>query len=74
VVLLAGALVAGYLIARTLQLHAGFLGRRWAKRVAGRITGQVRQRIADDLLVPLEEFEASRAALHDAVRSAEECS
>ena len=74
VVLLAGALVAGYLIARMLQLHAGFLGRRWARRVATRITGQVRERIADDLLVPLEEFEASRVALHKAVQSAEECS
>ena len=74
VVLLGGALVAGYLIARMLQLHAGFLGRRWARRVATRITGQVRERIADDLLVPLEEFEASRVALHKAVQSAEECS
>ena len=67
--LLAASLLAGYVLAKLLQWHAGWLGRRWAKRVSSRITDDVRQRIADDLLVPLEQFEASRAALNRAVRA-----
>ena len=74
VVLLAATVVAGYVLARLLQLHAGWLGRRWAKRIGARVTRDVRQRVADDMLVPLEEFEARRAALHNAVRTADDCS
>src|SRR5919109_2951892 len=70
VALLAAALLAGYVLAKLLQVHAGWLGRRWAKHVGGRITGAVRERIGHDLLVPLEQFDASRAALRDAVRAA----
>ena len=74
VALLGAALLVGYVLAKLLQMHAGWLGRRWAKRVGARITGEVRERIRDDLLVPLEQFDASRAALRDAVRAADECS
>jgi energy-coupling factor transporter ATP-binding protein EcfA2 len=73
VALLAAALVVGYLLAKLLQLHAGWLGRRWAKRVGARITGEVRQRVVDELLVPLDRFEASRAALNKAVSAADDC-
>ncbi|TME99668.1 MAG: hypothetical protein E6I39_07350 [Chloroflexi bacterium] len=72
VALLAATLLAGYVLAKLLGLHAGWLGRRWAKRVSARISREVRQRIADDLLVPLEQFEASRGALHQAVRAADD--
>jgi hypothetical protein len=72
VALLAAALVAGYLLARLLQLHAGWLGRRWAKRIGARITTEVRQRVVDELLVPLDRFEASRAALNQAVSAADD--
>jgi hypothetical protein len=74
VALLAATLLAGYVLAKLLQLHAGWLGRRWAKRVGTRITSGVRQRIADDLLVPLDELDASRAALEKALRAADDCS
>lgn len=74
VALLAAALLAGYLLARLLGLHAGWLGRRWARRVGAKVTGEVRTRIEDDLLVPLEQFDASRTALHKAVRTADDCS
>jgi energy-coupling factor transporter ATP-binding protein EcfA2 len=74
VALLAATLLAGYVLAKLLQLHAGWLGRRWAKRVGTRITSAVRERIADDLLVPLDEFDASRAALERALRTADDCS
>jgi GTPase Era involved in 16S rRNA processing len=73
VALLAAALVAGYLLAKLLQLHAGWLGRRWAKRIGARITGQVRQGVVDELLVPLDRFEASRAALNKALNAADDC-
>jgi 50S ribosome-binding GTPase len=73
VLLLAVALLVGYVLAKLLQLHAGWVGRRWARRVGTRVTGEVRQRIADNLLVPLEQFEASRAALGKAVRRADDC-
>jgi len=73
VALLAAALVVGYLLAKLLQLHAGWLGRRWAKRIGARITGEVRQRVVDELLVPLDRFEASRAALNKAVSAADDC-
>lgn len=73
VALLAATLLVGYVLAKLLQLHAGWLGRRWAKRVGTRITIGVRQRIADDLLAPLDEFDASRAVLQKAVRAADDC-
>jgi GTP-binding protein EngB required for normal cell division len=73
VALLAVALLVGYALAKLLQLHAGGLGRRWAKRVGARITGEVRKRVVDELLVPLDRFEASRAALNKAVSVADDC-
>jgi hypothetical protein len=73
VVLLAATVLAGYILAKLLQLHAGWLGRRWARRVGKRVTNEVRRRIADDLLIPLDEFEASRTALARALRAAGDC-
>jgi len=74
VALLAATLLIGYVLAKLLRLHAGWLGGRWAKRVGARVTGDIGQRIADDLLVPLEQFDASRAALRKAMHAADECS
>ena len=73
VALLAATLLAGYLLAKLLQLHAGWLGRRWARRVGANVTREVRRRIDDDLLVPLDQFDASRAALQRAAREADDC-
>lgn len=72
--LLATAVIVGYLLAKLLQLHAGWLGRRWANRVGATVRREVSLRIADDLLVPLQQFDASRAALNIAARAADECS
>ena len=74
VALLTVTLLVGYVLAKLLQLHAGWLGRRWARRVGAHITGHVRQRVVDELLVPLDRFEASRAALNKAVSVADDCS
>jgi 50S ribosome-binding GTPase len=73
VVLLTASLVAGYLLAKLLQLHAGWVGRRWARRTADKLTREVRTRIDDDLLVPLDQFDASRGALRKAVLAADDC-
>lgn len=72
-VLLAATLVVGYLLAKALQLHAGRLGKRWAKSVGAAVTREVGLRIADEVLVPLEKFDAWRDALHKAAGAAEEC-
>ena len=45
VVLLAATLVIGFLLAQALRLHAGWLGRRWARRIRDRTTREVRERI-----------------------------
>jgi len=74
VALLAAALLAGYVLAKLLQVHAGWLGRRWALHVGARITREVRTAVAEDLLVPLDEFDASRAALQKTVLLADDCS
>ena len=73
VALLAATLLAGYLLATLLRLHAGWLGGRWARRAGARITAEVSRQIADDLLVPLEQFDASRAALRKALIGADDC-
>jgi hypothetical protein len=39
-----------------------------------RVTNELRRRIADDLLVPLDEFDAARGALEKALRAADDCS
>ena len=73
VALLAVTLLVGYVLAKLLQLHAGWRGRRWARGVGSQIRGEVRQRVVDELLVPLDRFEASRAALSKAVSAADDC-
>ena len=71
--LLAAALVAGYVLARLLQMHAGWLGRRWARSVGARVGGAVSASIADDVLLPLEQLDASRGALNRALGEAKAC-
>jgi hypothetical protein len=72
VVLLVATLVVGFLLAQTLRLHAGWLGRRWARRIGKRITREVWERINDSLLLPIERFDAARAQLAAAARDANE--
>jgi len=72
VVLVAAVLLAGYLLANALRLHAGWLGRRWARRIGARITQEVQARVHDAVLVPLDQIEASRDQLRRAVKTLEE--
>jgi len=74
VVLLAATLVVGFLLAQSLRLHAGWLGRRWARRIGKQITVGVRERITDSLLLPIERFDLARQQLAKAARgAAEDC-
>jgi hypothetical protein len=72
VLLLAATLVVGFLLAQALRLHAGWLGRRWARRIGKQITRGVRERITDSLLLPIERFDLARQQLAKAARGATE--
>lgn len=69
VALLAAVLLAGYLLALALRMHAGWLGRRWARRIGRLITKDVHARVRDAILLPLEELDAAREQLARAVRA-----
>jgi 50S ribosome-binding GTPase len=72
--LLVGAIVVGYLLARILGLHAGWLGRRWARALASQIRMNVGRAVDDTAFVPLDHLEAGRRRLWAAARAtAESC-
>ena len=60
---LVGFLIAGYLLARLLGSHAGWIGRRWARRVRGRVADTVRAEISQRGLQPLDALEDARMRL-----------
>ncbi|HET7700067.1 MAG TPA: hypothetical protein VFM06_04260, partial [Candidatus Limnocylindria bacterium] len=72
VALLAAVLLAGYLLALALRMHAGWLGRRWARRIGALITRDVRARVREAVLLPLEELDAAREQLTRALRAMNE--
>jgi hypothetical protein len=66
--------VVGYLLARVLGLHAGWLGRRWAGRVRDRVAASVRREVTERGFAPLDRLEAARRKLWAATSSiAREC-
>jgi len=67
-VLLFLALASGYVLARLLGLHAGWVGRRWAQRLSTEIRAAVREIVAADAFAPLERLEAARSELGRAAR------
>jgi hypothetical protein len=60
-------LLIGYLLARLVGLHAGWVGRRWAGRVRERVATEVRAEIAGRGLGPLDALEDARSRLALAV-------
>ena len=60
-------LVIGYLLARLVGFHAGWLGRRWARDVRQRVGTEVRDEIAGRGLAPLDAVEDARSRLALAV-------
>jgi hypothetical protein len=65
------ALVVGLLPPRLLALHAGWVGRRWARSLAARLRAEVSASVADDAFAVVDRVEASRRALWLASRAAE---
>ena len=74
VLLLAVTLLAGYILALALRLHAGWLGRRWAGRIGLLITRDVNLRAREAILVPLDQLDAARGQLARAVRALDDSS
>jgi GTP-binding protein EngB required for normal cell division len=70
-VALVAFLALGYVLARSLGLHAGHVGRRWAQGVRGRLTEAVASEVSQRGLAPLDELEAARGRLWTAVSTLE---
>ena len=69
-VLLAAALLAGWLLARVLSLHAGWVGRRWARALGADVRRAVEQSVAAEAFAGLDRLEDARRRLADAARNA----
>ena len=73
-VALVTSLLAGYLIARALGAHAGWLGRRWARILGREVREQVGREVELSAFAALDRLEAARRALWNAARGAgEDC-
>ena len=66
------SLLAGYLIARLLGAHAGWLGSRWADLIRRRIATGVESEIREHALAPLDRLEDARRRLRTAAAAVEE--
>jgi GTP-binding protein EngB required for normal cell division len=72
-VVLATLLLAGYVLARLLGIHAGMLGRRWARRLRVDLSRALEQRLQDVLFARLDRIDAARdriARARDAIERA----
>src|SRR4029079_19443109 len=56
-------LAIGYLLARLLGSHAGWVGRRWARRVRDRVATPWRDELSQRALAPREALEKARSRL-----------
>ena len=63
--------LAGYVLARVLGLHAGWVGRRWADSLGDRVATAVESEIRDRTFAPLDRLEDARGRLATAARRAE---
>ena len=61
--LLAGGLAAGYVLARLLGAHARWLSRRWSGRMRRAITVELEPRLGTAALAALDAIDAARARL-----------
>ncbi len=62
------ALVVGYLLARIIGWHAGWLGRRWARRLRADVVNAVEREVAGHGLAGLDRLEAARSELSASAR------
>jgi 50S ribosome-binding GTPase len=66
-VALLGLLALGYVLARLLGAHAGWIGRRWARRLAGTVRRNVEREVASSVFTALDAIDADRTRLADAL-------
>jgi hypothetical protein len=71
-VVLIAVLALGYLFARVLGLHAGWVGRRWARRLARDVRASVGREVATIAFGAVAAIEIERRSLSAAARSIEE--
>lgn len=67
-VALTASLLVGYLLARFLGLHAGWIGRRWAARLRREVASEVEREVTEHGLKPLDRLETARQVLLEATR------
>ena len=67
--LLAGALLGGYLVARLLGLHAGWVGRRWAGRLRADVRAGVEREVESSAFADLDRLESARRVLWSTARA-----
>jgi hypothetical protein len=73
-VLLVAVLAAGYLLARLLSLHAGLVGRRWARRLAADVRSNVEREVVSEGFRAVDAIEAHRQVLSAAAHGiGEDC-
>ena len=65
------SLLAGYLVARLLGAHAGWVGSRWAGLVRGRVAKAVEHEVQERAFSRLDRLEEARARLSEAVADIE---
>ena len=63
------ALVVGYVLARLVGWHAGWLGRRWARGLRAGISSAVEREVADHALAGLDRLETARRGLAGSTRA-----
>ncbi|HEV7809109.1 MAG TPA: GTPase [Candidatus Limnocylindrales bacterium] len=66
-VVLVAVLAIGYLLARLLGLHAGWIGRRWAGHLAAGVRDNVRRDVAASAFAPIDRLDERRVALAGAI-------
>ena len=71
-IVLVAALLAGYVIARMLGAHAGWLGRRWARILAQDVRERVAREVETSAMAGLDRLEGARRGLWNAARGASE--
>jgi len=73
-VVLIAVLAVGYVLARLLGVHAGWVGRHWARRLAADVRSNVEREVAGAGFGAVDAIEADRRALWEAARGiGEEC-
>jgi hypothetical protein len=66
-VALIASILVGYVLARGLGVHAGWLGRRWAHRVRDRVAASVRREVTEGGFAPIDALEDARKRLATAI-------